>query len=259
MNYQVRLDTFEGPLDLLLFLIRKNEMDIANIEIAKITQQYLDFINTMKVLNVDLASEFIVMAATLIYIKSKMLLPAPPEEIEDEEGDPREALMRRLIEYQKYKIGADALVQRPKLNEDFFKVQLVEELPRDPFDPQDGLVEVGIYELALQFQAALTRAKRTVHYVESDIVSVEEKIKEIVSQLQKDMSKSIEFSQLLKDNKTTADIIGTFLAILELTRLHCLKVFQAAHGSEIHLKAKEAIVDFDLNKVHELRGFEYGA
>ena len=116
MTYQVKLDQFEGPLDLLLHLIRKNEMDIRNIEISKITDQYLNFINAMRTLDVDFASEFIVMAATLIYIKSKMLLPKTEEEVVEEELDPREALAERLIQYQQYKWAAQALEQKPFLN-----------------------------------------------------------------------------------------------------------------------------------------------
>lgn len=117
--YTIRLDMFEGPLDLLLHLIHKNELDIVNIPIALITEQYLEYLKLMKVLNLDIAGEYLLMASTLLYIKSKTLLPASPEE-EEEEEDPRAELVRRLLEYQKYKEAASELEKKPMLDRDVF-------------------------------------------------------------------------------------------------------------------------------------------
>src|SRR3989344_4663472 len=142
MSVLVKLDSFEGPLDLLLYLIRSNDMDIREIEILKITDQYLELLNAMRELDVDLASEFIVMAATLIYIKSKMMLPLPELEAGEEGQDPREALIARLIEYQKYKMAAEELSKKPYLNEDLFKTHVRYQEIQPDFDPKEGLIEV---------------------------------------------------------------------------------------------------------------------
>ncbi len=245
----MRLDGFEGPLDLLLHLIRKNEMDIRNIEISKITDQYLEFLNSMRVLDVDLASEFIVMAATLIYIKSKMLLPSPQPETEEEGIDPREALMERLIEYQKFKWGGESLAGRPHLGDDLFKVNVVDDTPREAIDPKEEWTGVGIYELAVAFHDLLMRMTPKVHHIESGEISLEDKILEIVNQLNQDLKKALEFRSLLSNGSSKAEIIVTFLALLELTRLRCIKLFQAVHGSDIHLKVTDQISHFDIRNM----------
>jgi len=250
MSYQVKLDSFEGPLDLLLYLIRKNDMDIRNVEVSKITQQYLDFINAMRTLDVDLASEFIVMAATLIYIKSKMLLPQPREESPEEEGDPRELLMQRLIEYQKYKLAADELFRKPQLNSDLFKVHILPEQTEKTFDPKESLVEVGVYELALAFQDVLARSRKIVHHIKDDEILLEDKIKEIVGRFHKNPGQKIDFKDLFPKDATRVEIVVTFLALLELTRLKCVKLFQAGHVSDIHLKITNRMLDIDLNDSH---------
>lgn len=249
MSYTVRLDHFEGPLDLLLHLIRTNEMDIRNIEIAKITDQYLEFLNNMRVLDVDLASEFIVMAATLIYIKSKMLLPSPQPETEEDGADPRQALMERLIEYQKFKWGGESLSDRPHLGDDLFKVNVVDDSLLHEFDPKEGWVEVGIYELAVAFHDLLMRTAPKVHHIESGGISLEDKILEIVNQLNHDLKKALEFRTLLSNGSSKAEIIVTFLALLELTRLRCIKLFQAVHGSDIHLKVTDHFSHFDIRNI----------
>lgn len=254
LPYTVRIDRFEGPLDLLLHLIRKNEMDIKNIEIAKITDQYLEHINAMRVLDVDLASEFIVMAATLIYIKSKMLLPSPEAENEEEDLDPRQALMERLIEYQTFKWGAESLASRPLLGDDLFKVRVIEEAPREAFDPKEGWMEVGIYELAVVLNDLLVRCAPRVHHIESNEVSLEERILDIVNRLNHDLKKAIEFKSLMTSGVSRAQIIVTFLALLELTRLRCVKLFQAVHGSDIHIQKTEQLFHFDVRQIRILEG-----
>jgi segregation and condensation protein A len=249
MSYSVKLDTFEGPLDLLLYLIRKNEMPIEDIEIAKITGQYLDFINAMRVLDVDLASEFVVMAATLIYIKSKMMLPKPELENTDEEVDPREELIRRLLEYQQFKQAASELEKKPYLNEDIFKVYR----PLDPievdFDPKTGLVEVGMYELALAFQDVLNRTKTSVHEVEAEEYSLEDKIIEVVAILKASTDERVEFKTLFSKSAAKGEVVVTFLSILELSKLGYFKLFQAGHRSDIYLKTVKSFEDFQMGEI----------
>lgn len=249
LPYTVRLDSFEGPLDLLLHLIRKNEMDILHLEISKITDQYLEFLNSMRVLDVDLASEFIVMAATLIYIKSKMLLPSPLPETEEEGIDPRQALIERLMEYQKFKWGGESLAARPHLGDDLFKVNVVDDTPRETIDPKEGWVRVGIYELAAAFHDLLLRMTPKAHHIESGEMSLEDKILDIVNQLNQDLKKAIEFRSLLSRDSSKAEIIVTFLALLELTRLRCITLFQAVHGSDIHLKVTDQISHFNIRNL----------
>lgn len=252
MSYQVRLDTFEGPLDLLLYLIRKNEMDIRNIEISRITDQYLEFLNTMKTLDIDLASEFIVMAATLIYIKSKTLLPKTEEEFQEEGQDPREMLMQRLIEYQQYKLAGEALSKKPLLGEDLFKVHLIPERMEIEFDPREKLIEVGIYELALAFQELIARTQKRVHHIEDDEISVENKIIEMVEQLNAALNKTMCFRDLFSEKISRIEMIVTFLAILELTRLKCIKLYQAGYVTDIHLKVTDEIAHFNVNRIRTM-------
>ena len=242
--YQVKLDQFEGPLDLLLHLIRKNEMDIRNIEISKITDQYLNFMNSMRTLDVDLASEFIVMAATLIYIKSKMLLPKTEEEVAEEEMDPREALAQRLIQYQQYKWAAEELEKKPFLNEDVFKIQLMKDLSSPDLDPKEALIEVGIYELALAFQDVLARSRKVVGTVKAEEYSVQDKILEMAEILNQNLNQLLNFHMLFKSDAARGEVIVTFLSLLELTRLGYLKLFQAGYTSEIHVKAIKPFLDF---------------
>ena len=250
MTYQVKLDQFEGPLDLLLHLIRKNEMDIRNIEISKITDQYLNFINALRTLDVDLASEFIVMAATLIYIKSKILLPKTEEEVVEEELDPAEALAQRLIQYQQYKWAAEELEQKPFLNEDVFKIQLMKDVPPPDLDPKDSLIEVGIYELALAFQDVLARSRKVVGTIKSEEYSMQDKILEIIEILNQNLNQLLNFQMLFKPGAARGEIIVKFLSLLELTRLGYLKLFQAGFTSDIHVKAMKPFLDFNGRNIH---------
>lgn len=246
MSYHVKLETFEGPLDLLLYLIRKNDMDICNIEIAKITDQYLDFLNAMRTLDVDLAGEFIVMAATLIYIKSKMILPSPEMEAEEEGLDPKEALIKRLIEYQQYKMAAESLSKSPILNEDLFKVHLCfEEAPNPDIHPKEILLEVGIYELALAFQEMITRTIRVVHHIEADTMTIEQKVIEIVEKINRELNETLHFQHLFPPSPSRSEVVLTFLAILELTKLQFIKVYQADFLTDIHLKVTEKMSGFN--------------
>ena len=231
--YTVRLETFEGPLDLLLHLIQKNEVDIFNIPIALITEQYLETLNVLKVLNLDIAGEYLLMASTLLHIKSRMLLPTPIEEEEEEEGkDPRAELVRRLLEYQKYKEAAAELERRPMLDRDVF-VRLV--LADEEDSRKEERIEVNLFELLDVFRQVLERAKpETFHEVILDRLSVEEKVQDILSLLQRE-NRSIAFHLLFPEQASRRVIIVTFLAILELVKGKLIRIFQLAPFETIRI------------------------
>jgi segregation and condensation protein A len=231
--YTVRLETFEGPLDLLLHLIQKNEVDIFNIPIALITEQYLETLNVMKVLNLDIAGEYLLMSSTLLHIKSKMLLPTSTEEEEEEGGgDPRAELVRRLLEYQKYKEAAGELERRPMLDRDVF-VRLV--LADEEESRKEERIEVNLFELLDVFRQVLERAKpETFHEVILDRLSVEEKVQDILSFLRRE-NRSITFHLLIPEQASRRVIIVTFLAILELVKGKFIRIFQLAPFETIRI------------------------
>jgi len=230
--YTFRLEMFEGPLDLLLHLINKNELDITNIPIALITDQYLEYLRLMKVLNLDIAGEYLLMAATLLHIKSKTLLPSPSDQEEEEGEDPRAELIRRLLEYQKYKKAAVELEGRPLLDRDVF-IRLI---PLDADEPaEEERVEVNLFELLEAFRGVLERVKsETVHEVILDRFSVEEKVQEILSLLQKE-NRSIAFHLLFSEKASRREIIVTLLAILELVKMKLIRIFQPAPFETIRI------------------------
>jgi segregation and condensation protein A len=230
--YTVRLEVFEGPLDLLLHLIHKNEIDITNIPIAMITEQYLEYLKLMKVLNLDVAGEYLLMASTLLHIKSKMLLPTSSEEEEGEGEDPRAELVRKLLEYQKYKNAAAELESRPMLDRDvFIRLALVDNAePRE-----EERIEVNLFELLEVFRQVLDRAKPEVfHEVVLERISVEEKVREILSLLQRE-KRSIAFHFLFPEQASRRVIVVTFLAILELVKSKLVRIFQPAPFETIRI------------------------
>ena len=230
--YTVRLEMFEGPLDLLLHLIHKNEIDITNIPIALITEQYLEYLKLMKVLNLDGAGEYLLMASTLLHIKSKILLP-PSSEGEEQEGeDPRAELVRKLLEYQKYKNAAAELEGRPMLDRDvFIRLALA-----DNADPrEEEKIEVNLFELLEVFRQVLERAKpEAFHEVILERISVEEKVQEILSLLQRE-KRSIAFHLLFPEQASRRVIVVTFLAILELVKMKLVRIFQPAPFETIRI------------------------
>jgi segregation and condensation protein A len=230
--YTVRLEMFEGPLDLLLHLINKNELDITNIPIALITEQYLEYIKLMKILNLDVAGEYLLMASTLLHIKSKMLLPISSGEEEEEGEDPRAELVRRLLEYQKYKEAAVELERRPMLDRDVF----MRSAPVDTEEPpEEERVEVSLFELLEAFRQLLERAKpEAFHEVILERVTVEEKLQEILSLLQKE-KRSMAFHLLFPEQASRRVIVVTFLAILELVKMKRVRIFQMAPFETIRL------------------------
>src|SRR5215212_591109 len=226
--YPVRLQNFEGPLDLLLHLIRKHELSIYDIPIALVTQQYLDYIDLMQELNLDVAGEFLVMAATLIHIKSRTLLPRPDPTQEDggPEEDPREALVRRLLEHQKYKAAAELLHDRETLRSaQFMRPDArIAEAAGDEYEPE---IEVDLFSLLAAFRGVLTRASRRPRMVlPPEQISIEDRMHQLLARLSE--TEACGFENLFEDGDGSRPfMIVTFLALLEMIRLKLIRVFQA--------------------------------
>ncbi len=230
-GYTFRLEGFEGPLDLLLHLIQKNELDIFNIPIALITEQYLEYLQLMKVLNLDTAGEYLLMASTLLHIKSRMLLPRSSEGEEEEEEDPRAELVRRLLEYQKYKEAAGELEKRPLLDRDVF-IRLA---PTESEEPEEERIEVNLFDLLEAFREVLKRVKsETVHEVILEQLSVEDKIEEILTLLEKE-NRSMAFHRLFPEEASRRVVVVTLLAILELVKMKRIRIFQMAPFETIRI------------------------
>ena len=227
INYAIKLDIFEGPLDLLLYLIKKNEIDIYNIPVALVTEQYLQYLKIIKALNLDLAGEYLVMASTLIHIKSRMLLPVP-EEPEEEEEDPRAELVRQLIEHKTFKEAAVNLGERPLLERDVFTraALLPEEIEKSTADEEE-LMEVSVFELIEAFHRIVSQIdKKELMEIDLEKLSLTDIINEIMEQLS--LTKSLTFEDLLRERKDRRRIIYTFLALLELIKLRMIKAYQTS-------------------------------
>jgi len=225
-SYSVRLDAFEGPLDLLLHLIRKNELDIYDIPIAVITRQYLDYIKLMKELNLEVAGDFLLMASTLLHIKSRMLLPQDDQEAgEEEEADPREELIRRLLEYQQYKEAGEVLGARALLGREVF-ARACPDQDLAALQAEDGPLEVSLFDLVDAFRCLLARIPaETFHDVApAETFSIADCINEILALLQE--RDTLKFDELVAEDLTRERVIVTFLAVLELCRLKLIRVFQ---------------------------------
>ncbi len=227
-GYPVRLTNFEGPLDLLIHLIRKNEVDIYDIPIALISQQYLEYLDLMREINLDVAGEFLVMAATLIHIKSRMLVPRVEAGLESDEAeeDPREALVQRLLEHQRFKAAAEMLHECETVRSAQWTRpdQRVEAIAGAPFERE---LEVDLFSLLQAFQAVLTRARnrQTSIPLPAEVVSVETRMQEMLSRLGD--GGACGFEELFEDVRSRQEIIVTFLATLELIRTRLIRVLQA--------------------------------
>ena len=222
LNCQVHLPEFEGPLDLLLHLIKNNELDILNLPIAKITRQYLNYLDYMREMNLDLASEYLVMAATLTYLKSQVILPQ--EKTDEETGnDPRAQLIRRLIELNSYKELAKHLSTRPRLYRDVFlcKNTGAEDIEAS-LEPEVALSNP--FQLSESYLALLERRKVVVHNVVSDEVPIASCVAQIVNHL-KSHDRML-FQQLLPQNPRPQDIISMFLGVLEMARMQMSHIDQ---------------------------------
>ncbi|HTV01911.1 MAG TPA: segregation/condensation protein A [Luteitalea sp.] len=238
-RFPVKLEVFEGPLDLLLHLIKKHELDIYDIPIALITKQYLEYIAIMDELQLDVAGDFLVMAATLIHIKSRSLLPRPAPEQEDPEEDPREALVRRLIEHQKFKAAAELLHDRETVRSAQWgrPDERIASLAGEGLDKEPEL-EVDLFSLMTAFKAVVERAKqRPAMYLPMEQMSIEQRIEQLSVRLTG--VEAMGFEDLFDDVAQRADLIVTFLAILEMIRLKVLRVFQTGAGGPIRVYKRD--------------------
>jgi segregation and condensation protein A len=232
---QVFLEAFEGPLDLLLYLIRRQNIDILNIPIAEITRQYVAYIELMKEMQLELAGEYLLMAAMLAEIKSRMLLPRPPAE-EDEEEDPRAELIRRLQEYERFKKAAEDLDSLPRLERDVILVEI--EAPERKITTK--LPDLTLKELLVAFHDVLKRAEMfsNLHF-QREPLSVRQRMSEILSRIKANAFSS--FSDLFDPEEGRMGVAVTFIAILELLRESTIEVVQAEAFAPLHVRAASSV------------------
>ncbi|MBI5637646.1 MAG: segregation/condensation protein A [Nitrospinae bacterium] len=246
-EYKVKLEVFEGPLDLLLHLIKEEELNIYDIPIFRITQQYFEYMEMMKQLNMDIAGEFLVMAATLIYIKSRMLLPSPPalENPDDESGvDPREELVRKLVEYKKYKEVAASLREREVNQSSSFARGTVMELNLE--DP-DYLREVSVFQLLGAFRKILKNvAMPHLYEVTLEDISVTERMTEIMELLEG--KPRLMFEEVFANARSRMEIVGTFLSVLELMKQQLIRAIQDGPLGQIWLHRIEENEEADIEE-----------
>lgn len=232
MDYEVKLEIFEGPLDLLLHLIRKNEVDIFDIPIASITDQYLEYIDMMKALNMNLAGDFLVMASTLIHIKSKMLLPNFEE---GEEEDPRLEITRPILEYLRLKEVAGELSERDLLDRDVF-ARLLSQEDKVQIQGEEPLLEVNIFLLMDAFKKIVERSAPGASLeLKVEKWSLKEKTAFITERLKN--NGTLNFVDLFEEQATLGELVITFLALLELVHMGLVRVFQADPDRDIRLEA----------------------
>ncbi len=232
-KYEIKLDIFEGPLDLLLHLIKKNKINIYDIPISLITKQYLEYIKLMKILNLEVASEFILMAAILMDIKSAMLLPKVEDE--EEEEDPREELVRMLVEYKKYKEAGLRLLEREILNRDtFLRGNLGREREENIY-----YEDISIFQLMDAFKRVMDKiSKKSTYDIRMDEGSIKEEMENILSRLRAS-NNIIEFEELIPNPCSKRHLILIFLALLELARLGIIRIYQALPFERINILLKE--------------------
>jgi segregation and condensation protein A len=234
-DIRIKLQSFEGPLDLLVHLIKKNQVNVYDIPIALITEQYLAYLGLMQELNLDLASEFLVMAATLIHIKSRMLLPRPePAQADDPDAeDPRDALVRRLLEHQQFKAAAELLHDRETVRSAQWARpdSRVAQLAGDDYEPE---LEVDLFSLLSAFRSVLERAReRPPVPLPPEQISIELRIDQMLERLSE--TEACGFQDLFEDVATRGDMIVTFLALLEMIRLKLVRVFQSGSFAPIRV------------------------
>lgn len=229
---EVLLDCFTGPLDLLLYLIRKQNIDILNIPMTIITQQYMQYIELLEQRRMELAADYLVMAALLAEIKSKLLLPLSPSETEDIEEDPRMELVRRLQAYEQFKEIASRLDDLSRLERDTFPVTM----QRDSLLIEKTFPELELSALVAVMQNLMKRQQHlTSHQIERELLSVRERMTSVLNHLQQ--KRAADFTQLLTVSEGRMGLVVTFLAILELARQSLLTITQATAYSRIHLQA----------------------
>lgn len=256
MITRVQLEIFEGPLDLLLHLIKKNELSITDIPIATITEQYLSTLELMQGLNLDVAGEFLVMAATLIHIKSRMLLPpGENEDEEEEEGDPREELIRRLLEYQRFKEAAEELERRELLSRDVFVRR--SEAPEEAGTV--GFESLSLFDLLSALRHVLERfPEERIHEVTLDTISVREKMSFLLDELRR--RGKVIFQSLFETATSRLEVVVTFLAMLELVKIRAIRVWQEERIGPVVIELAAAIGDIqDRIAKEEIEGEDRGA
>jgi len=233
-NFRIELPNFEGPLDLLLHLIRKHELEILDLPISFITDKYLEYLGLMQNLNLDVASEYLVMAATLAHIKSKTLLPRPPEDQDDDEldeHDPRAELIRRLLEYQKYKTVAADLGDRAIAGRDVFS----RGTPPPTADGPAPLAQVSVFKLLDALKKIAERVNATISLeVDAERMSIQERIGGLVDLLRE--RRRCRFDELFEDVSTSYDLVVTFLALLEMAKMRLASIYQTDHEEPIYLE-----------------------
>jgi len=230
-TYKVNLPLFEGPLDLLLHLIKKKDLDISNIPITEVLNQYNEYLNLMQELNIDLAGEFILMAAELTHIKSRMLLPVVSQNDEEEGEDPRAELAKRLLEYQRFKDAAQNLILRPQLNRDVFTRLKYDE---EDIVQEEAELQVDVFKLLKAFQKVLQKVKvGQVHQVYTEKLSVTQRMYELIDSF-KDQD-FLAFDSLFENLHTRSECVVTFLAVLEMVRLKLVLVHQSDDLSSLSL------------------------
>jgi segregation and condensation protein A len=233
-DIKIKLQSFEGPLDLLVHLIKKNQVNVYDIPIAIITEQYLEYLDLMQELNLDVASEFLVMAATLIHIKSRMLLPRPEAALLDDViEDPRDALVQRLLEHQKFKAAAELLHDRETLRGAQWTRpdSRIEAVVGEDYEAE---LEVDLFGLLSAFKLVLERAReRPPMPLPPEQISIEARIDQLLERLSE--TEACGFEDLFHDVATRADMIVTFIALLEMIRLKLIRVFQSGHTGPIRI------------------------
>ncbi len=243
-EYKVELEVFEGPLDLLLYLIRKDEIDIYDIPIESITRQYMQYLDVMKMLDLNIAGEFIVMAATLMMIKSRMLLPVEDrgEEEAEDDDDPRWELVRQLVEYKKFKDIANQLQERELHQENVFSFGGKSAVIVEPDDPGLMLQDVSLFDLISAFNDVLKNAPpESIGEIAGDRYTVADKIDFVLTAIR--AKRQMKFTSLFRDVASRNEIICTFLALLELLRLRQINAVQGAVFGEIYVTPNDDPAD----------------
>ena len=236
-NYNIKIQDFEGPLDLLMHLIEKDKVDIYDIPIVDITEQYITYLNAMKEFDMDVASDFLVMAATLLQIKSRMLLPKPPVESEEEQEDPRQMLVDMLVEYRKIRIQAKMLTESLATALGYHQRK-----PMQFPDIRKKIKPLTFEDLLESLNGLLTRQDHEPALIERQRFNVQDKMNKIIDLLEKN-NHSLEFSALITNNVSRSEIIASFLAILELMRLNRITISQARPFSTIFIFLREDMTD----------------
>ncbi len=241
--FRIQLPDFEGPLDLLLHLIKKHELDVLDLPIAFVTERYLEYLQLMQELDLDVASEYLLMAATLAHIKSKMLLPPSPfDEAEEQDeqyiADPREELIRRLLEYQKYRDAADKLGARPIEGRDVF----ARGMPAPEAEGPAPLASIALYKLLDAFQSILKRVSgRAALEVTAEHITIHERITQLTDLLRE--RRGCTFEELFEGARTRYEVVVTFLALLEMTKLSMTRIYQSDPTAPLHIQY--ALLDAD--------------